>query len=525
VEGRLEPTARKAQAAGAGELLVLTTAAGTAGDHVAAQLNVPARRCVLLLARASESIEDIDLFAFGDDGAQFGSDEAPDDEPTLLVCPEQGTRLYVSARVAAGHGLVTLGAQDVPATSAARVAEAAGVRNFGRPDPGAAEVWPGLNDALAVHRRRMGGSWDDQRRVAVPVDARVPTRLTAQVAAESCLDLLALATDEVAQLDVEVLDEHGRIFGRSQSGLPRTLLVCSAEAARVTFQLRPHQGRGLAVIALSTPRRGTTAEIEPEYPRAVLLPPAAPPRPAPGRGLLEGQARTGGRESLSVAWPGGCGRLDVRSAGDLLGLDAHLWSPEGRLLATGEGLAAVPLFACAPRGKLRLDVEATRRQGRFWVGLSIDREPSSPALAAHPLAASRLLGRLHQAGFLDAPSQAGEVRALELSETELARVPLVVPVQRCLEVFLALGPGASEGELRLVDGVTGQEVELARGSRTATARVCGTPESGAVTAEIRAMGRPGVALLATRLLNAAAPVPTVGPARPRPPQTDLPSTR
>lgn len=518
VAGRLEPTALRARAAGAGPLMVLATGAGTSGDHVAAQLNVPAGRCVLLLARASDSIEDIDLFAFGDDGAQFGSDEAADDEPTLLVCPEEGTRLYVSARVAAGQGLVAVGAQEVPAASAEQVAEAAGVRNFGRPDAAAAEVWPGLNEALAVHRRRMGGAWEDQRRVAVPVDARVPTRLTARVEAESCLDLLVLATDEVAQLDVEVLDEHGRIFGRSQGGLPRVLLVCSAEAARVTFQLRPHQGRGLAVVALSTPRRGTTAEIEPEFPRAVLLPSrtesrAGAPFEPPKRGSrLEGKARTAGRESLDVSWPGGCGRLDVWSSGDLLGLDTHLWSPGGQLIASGEGLAEVPLFACAPRSKLRLDVEATRRQGHFWVELSVDRDPTSPALSAHPLAASRLLERLHRAGLLEKPSRAGEVRAFDLAETQLTRLPLVVPVQRCLEVYLAVGPGVSGAELRLVEAESGQEVEIARGSRTAAARACGSVASAEVIAELRAVGGSGVGLVATRLLNAAA-------------QADLPSTR
>lgn len=574
----LRAPAERAREAGAGPLIVLGTGPGTPGDYVTALVNVPAGLCALLFARGSESVEDVDLFAYDDEGALHGSDEASDNHPTLLVCVEQGTRLYVAARVAVGQGLVALGAQEVAPDVAESVARAVGVRHFDGAEEEGAGTWPGLDEALAVHRRRMGGAWEDQRRVAVPVDARVPTRITASVGARGCVDLLALATDEVQQLDIEVLDESGRIFGRSQGGLPRTLLVCSDDDARFTYQLRPHRGRGLAVLALSSLRPGSAADLQPEVPRAVLIPPRAesdgdgrsqtsPPSRLPP-GALRAEARAGRRESLALPWPGGCGRLRLESEGELLGIEAHLWAPNGDLLAAEEGLTEASLFVCSPRARLRLDVEATRRKGALRVLPEVDRTPpgrsfpgappsgspsGSPAttgqsppsqgtsqaatsqapgvssatapvsgpsaqavLMAHPLAASRLLARLHAVSSLDRPSAVGEVRRLELSETRLERVPLFVPVERCLDVFVAGGPETTGMELRLVDGISGREIELARGAHSVSARACAPgPLSTELVAEVRSVGRPTTALLATRLRGGQAPIGA--------PQLDLPS--
>jgi hypothetical protein len=71
-----------------------------------------------LVARGAESVEDIDLLAYGDDGTVLGSDEAPNKKPALLVCPPHPRRLFVVARVAAGHGLVGVGALRVSAYNA-----------------------------------------------------------------------------------------------------------------------------------------------------------------------------------------------------------------------------------------------------------------------------------------------------------------------------------------------------------------------------------------------------------------------
>ena len=91
-----------------GDAQVLAVEAGVAGDRVSALLEVPESDCAILIARGTRSVDDVDLFAYGEDGAVLGSDEASDKAPALLVCPPHPRRIYVSARVAAGHGMVAI---------------------------------------------------------------------------------------------------------------------------------------------------------------------------------------------------------------------------------------------------------------------------------------------------------------------------------------------------------------------------------------------------------------------------------
>ncbi len=514
IDGRLwlEETAAEAEQAGAGPLQVLAVGPGTPGDHVPGLVNVPQGRCALLYARGSRSVDDIDLFVYGDDGAQFGSDEAPDDVPTLLVCPDSGRRLYVAARVAAGQGIVALGVQEVAVKSAEAVARAAGARNFGGQATAKADAWPGLTESLAAHRAAIGGTWEDLRRVALPVDSRVPTRLTARVAPNTCVDALILASDEVAQLEVEVLDDQGRIFGRSPTGgLARSVVVCSGEDAKFTYEIRPHAGRGLAVLALSSTPSGADTTLSEEAPRFDLIPRgssvdtrkrenarlAAASVPAP-RAVHEGTALVGSRTSVDLTVGAGCSRIDVWSTGELLGLEANAWSSQGRLLASATGLSRAPLFVCGD--KARLDVEATRRKGTFVVDQRQD--PGAPsALVRQGLAASRLLSRMHESGALEMPREVGAVREVVLSETELTRLALAVPLGRCTDVFVAVGPGGSGAEVRLVDAENGLEIALSRGTVAATARACAL-ENGPIEAiaELRSAHGKATALVTSRLV-------------------------
>ncbi|HEY3495855.1 MAG TPA: hypothetical protein VGK73_14255, partial [Polyangiaceae bacterium] len=245
VEGKADARAWLDKQAG-GDAEVLVVEGGVAGDRVSSLLEVPEGDCAIAIARATPSVDDVDLFAYGEDGAMLGSDEASDRSPALLICPPHPRRIMLLARIAAGHGLVAIGAQRVGLKDAERAAAAYGVRY--RPGEIARRmtVWPGLDERLEQHRRSVGGSWVDVRRVAVPLDARTPTRVSASVEAERCLDVLIAPSDEVAALDVVVLDEEGRILGRTENaGRDRAVVVCSPAPASITLELRPHAGIGL----------------------------------------------------------------------------------------------------------------------------------------------------------------------------------------------------------------------------------------------------------------------------------------
>src|SRR5690606_34658757 len=241
----------RASRAGAEPSEVIALDAGAPGDRISSVVELPADACVLLMARASASIDDVDLYAYADDGTLIGSDEAPEKTATLLLCPPHPRRVFVSARVAAGHGLVARGSQRVSVERAPKAAAAVGAkgRSGADPDQGAA-LWSGLDDAISEHRRSIGGQWQLLRKLPILVDPRVPARVSAEVEAESCLDVLVVPSEQTAYLDVLAIDDQGRILGRADSGADdtRSLIVCSPVRAPVTLELRPHAGQGLTAV-------------------------------------------------------------------------------------------------------------------------------------------------------------------------------------------------------------------------------------------------------------------------------------
>ena len=491
----------------ADEAEVLAVQAGVAGDRVSSLLEVPETDCVVAIARATPSVDDVDLFAYGEDGAVLGSDEGSDKQPALLVCPPHPRRIFLAARIVAGHGLIALGAQRVNVRDAERVAKAYGVRYRPGELTRRMSVWPGLDERLEQHRRTLGGSWVDIRRVAVPLDARTPTRLSATVDAERCLDLLVVPSDEIVALDVTLLDAEGRIVGRARSGgRDRSLVVCSPTPSAVTFELRPHVGIGLAIAMMSRSREGTEADIDASVTRLDLYPtlgigPERDRRAAEltrqglpaARLVASGTLPLGQRKSVSFDLTPGCSRLDLVAGSPLRGVDAWLYADDGSLLASGSGPSPV-LYACASGGRVRLDAESLFRPGPF--ALEMRAEPGVPkTLVEHPLAASRLLARMVERGVIGTARRVGAVYAHPVGSTALARQSLLVPVGRCLDVTGAIGPGASGIEVRLVSS-DGQQIALGSGEHSTSVRACSADSRGGdIVAELRASAGTATALL------------------------------
>lgn len=503
----------KAAAAGAGASEVITVQAGMPGDRVEGMVRVPQGACVALIARASEGVEDVDLFVYADDGTSFGSDEAPDKRPTLMVCPKRAIRLYVVARIAQGNGLVAIGAQRVDAASAEQVAEAIGARNrLGAQNP---QAWPGLDESISRHRDQIGGTWEDLRRVALPVDARVASHLNGDIEAGQCLDVLVIPAAEVAHLDVLAKDMEGRIVGRAHAaGRERSLIVCSPSQARVTLEVRPHAGRGLAVVVLSRSKQGSEQDIDAQSLRFDLLPPEdlehsrqthQERMEAAGYGPPEvaasGTLQVGRRQSVDLKLAPGCSRLDVWSEHPMHGVEAWLWEENGELIAADRGGTLATLFACTRGTSARLDAEALVRPGRFEVEVRRERE-TPKVLAAHPLAAGRLLERMFRRGVIKNAHQVGAPRRFRLTPSQLSRMEILVPVGRCVDVTLALDTGASGAEIRLIDKSDGSEVSLSRGPHSTSTRACALDRPGTLNAiaEFRVALGEADGLVATRML-------------------------
>src|SRR5439155_18521676 len=142
----------KARALGAGELKILGADYATEGDRIGAFVDLDADACILALSRSSPSIADVDLYAFEDDGSAFATDESPDAQAAIIVCPPHPKRLYVVARVMAGAGLLGVGVQIIPKANIEAIARAVGARGRPGEDSGRLDAWPGLEAFVRAHR-------------------------------------------------------------------------------------------------------------------------------------------------------------------------------------------------------------------------------------------------------------------------------------------------------------------------------------------------------------------------------------
>jgi hypothetical protein len=480
-----------------GQAEVLVVEGGVVGDRVSSLLEVPENECAVAIARATASVDDLDLFAYGEDGAVLGSDESTDKSPALLICPPHPRRILLLARIAAGYGFVAIGAERVRVSLAERAANVYGVRY--RPGEIARRmtVWPGLDERLEAHRRRVGGRWVDVRRVQAPLDARTPTRLSASIEAERCLDVLIIPSDEVTSLDVMVQGEDGKILGRAHSdGRDRSLIVCSPTPASVTLELRPRSGIGLAVAMLSRSVDGSERDIDAEALRLDVFATGtvAEERKAraktqtalgypPPRVVATGSLPLGRRVGIPLELPEGCVRLDWVSGAPLRGVEAWLYAADGALLGAESGKNP-SLFRCGPAGSARFDVSSLARPGPFALELYPERG-TPKLLEKQPLAASRLLGRMLAQGLVTSARQVGAVYAHELTSTALTRRELTLPFGRCLDVTVAIGPGGAGVELRLLRK-DGTELGLGRGESSTSVHACAIDASAGTGPELMA---------------------------------------
>jgi hypothetical protein len=519
----IDADARRAAAAGAGAVSLVATGAGAPGDNLGGRIDVPQGSCALILARGSPSLEDLDVFVYAEDGTALGEDQAPGPTASVVVCPPHPAHLYAFARVAAGHGLLAVSAQIVAPANSESVAHAVGATGSLHEQPVTAEGFPGLDAALAAHRRAIGGSWRDARRTALPLDPRVPTQVSAVVEAGRCLDAFVVPSEDVAFVELTVLDLGGRILGRAPSEVRMpSVVACVPARTELAFELRPHAGRGLAALILSvtddpkavapssrdvfvyeaiTPKRldEARAELSSTLTRRGYPPP---------RSVAHGELAVGVRQSRALDLPDGCSRLDAVLGAPAQGVGAWLWSADGALIAHDEGTLDATLFACGAVRSARLEIEGITRAGPYDVELSTASD-TAPALARSPLAAGRLLARLDARERIATPRDIRTAEVVSLAAEKRVTRELRLDKGQCVDVGLGLGPGAEGAEIRLFDAeaTDAAELALARGTTSALAEACALDRRSSLRVGIEARVVTGVteAVLASRVRAAAAP--------------------
>ncbi|HEY8038339.1 MAG TPA: hypothetical protein VIF15_01035 [Polyangiaceae bacterium] len=471
---------------GAGAPSLVTSAEATENEWVGGFVDVPRDDCLLGYARGSSSIEDVDVAIYSDEGAQLAVDEGRDVHPTVLLCAPHPDRVYVTAHVVEGEGLVVVGAQLVPKERALIVGRGLGARGSVAEGPRPADAWPGLEEAVRVHRLALGGSWEEFKRVALTVDARLPTFVSLPIDADQCVDAVIVPDEDVALLDVEALDGEGRVVARAREGLgARSLTVCSPLSMPGSLSVRPHVGRGLTAVVLAR-AKGEVARDLSIRPDVVWAAAAQPIDAAKGArdtllaksGYQAAVATTNGSLALGrrVTVPldlkglgGACARIDVIAGAPLGLIDARVWDDAGALLASGESSASLALFACV-RSTARLELETRGRPGPFAVTVRPERWKDA-AFAAHPLAASRMLARAAAGPNMLLEGRGAPVRSVALDPATGTSWTESVAAGRCVRVTVgAQGDGAGV-DVRASDA-DGSDLDRSESAYAASVRAC-----------------------------------------------------
>jgi hypothetical protein len=253
----------------------------------------------------------------------------------------------------------------------------------------------------------------------------------------------------------------------------------------VTFELRPHAGRGLAALVLSvtdSPESlaptsgkvfayGSPQPVSLEQRQALSAERLAKSGYAPPASLGKGTVVVGKRLSVDLDVPDGCSRLDVLTGDPARGVDAWLWSTTGALVAHGDGDSSATLFACGALRHARLDVEAVGRSGPFAAELRSVRDMPR-VLSEHPVAAGRMLGRFAESDRIVTPKDVGTPAKIAVSAETLTVEHAVVAENQCADVVVGLDTGAQGVDLRLVDEERGTELSLSHGTLAAIGEAC-----------------------------------------------------
>jgi hypothetical protein len=490
----------RASRLGAGAPAVVASAQAIDNGWVGGFIDVPRDDCVLGYARGSASIDDVDVAIYSEDGTTLAVDEGRDVHPTVMICAPHPDRMYLTAHVVEGEGFVAVGAQLVPKERAVVVARALGARGYAGQGPRAAEAWPGLDDAVRWHRGELGGTWQEFRRVALAVDARMPTYASFPLDPDQCVDAVVVPDDDVGLLDVQVFDDQGRVVARAGEGTgTRTLTVCSPIPMAGTLAVRPHVGRGLAAIVLARMPGDASRDLA-AVPDVAWVTPSLPVDKAKSArdallaksGYEAAVTTTAGTLSLGhrarvplelKGLPGGCARIDVVGGAPLALLDARVWGDTGALLASANAPSSLALFVCA-RTTAHLELETRGRPGPFVLTVRPERWKDA-AFDAHPLAASRMLARA--AGgpdmLIDGKEQA--TRELVLDGERVTSWSETIGAGKCLRATVGVQGDGAGVEARVFEG--SDELDRSEAAHAASVRACATAEAPrAVRFEVRA---------------------------------------
>ncbi len=221
----------------------------THGVQVTTGLEVPAGRCISVVALASGGVRDLDAHLYDPGGDLVVEDVETDAHPTVQLCASARRTLYHVLEAYEGQGVYAIAAFEADRAGLDAVGQVLG----GQPATAGSGAAARTDLERRIHEFRDGVAQRGFQGVgdpgAVTFEAPGVARLPFVVTPDRCYTLAGFAEGELSDLDLAVIDSAGDELARDVSpGRDAFLQVCPRVATTLSVEVRARQGRGRAVV-------------------------------------------------------------------------------------------------------------------------------------------------------------------------------------------------------------------------------------------------------------------------------------
>lgn len=227
----------------------------THGTNVVTPLDIPAGRCVSVIALTSPGIRDLDAHLFSPEGDVLAEDIETDNHPTVQLCASEPRRVYhVIEAYEEGPGAPAQGAYAI----ATFVSDRQGLEQVarligGRPGTAltagatASEAERRLGELRVGIARRGFLPAGDVVRTSFPVAGA--TRLPLPVTVDRCYTIAAIADGSLTDTDVSVYDTEGEEIARDvRPEKDAFVQFCPAASGTLSIEIRATPGPGQVLV-------------------------------------------------------------------------------------------------------------------------------------------------------------------------------------------------------------------------------------------------------------------------------------
>lgn len=219
------------------------------GGHAVTAFDVPAGRCLSVVALASGGVHDLDAQLYDPDGDMLVEDVETDSHPTVQLCADAPRRVFHMIAAYEGNGAYAVGSFLTNREGLDAISRAVGGHPGTAGSAGSARSdlerrVSALRDGIA---RRGFQPTGDPARLNVGAGGRV--RAAFPVTPDRCYTFGAFADGDLADVNAVVLDAAGDEIARDLRGERDALVqVCPRVATTLAFEAQAARGEGPAVL-------------------------------------------------------------------------------------------------------------------------------------------------------------------------------------------------------------------------------------------------------------------------------------